>query len=102
MHIPNFRGVFMKDQLPNQPNKYERGIINLDDNNRIGTHWCAYIKDNNNLFWFDSFGNISPPIEILKYCKNCLIFYNFDKFQTFGTTNCGKLCLQFLSTYKIY
>ena len=31
LEIPNFRGVFMRDQLPNNPNRNECGILNFDD-----------------------------------------------------------------------
>lgn len=101
LQIPNFRGVYMRDKLPHIPNKYERAIVNLDDNLNNGTHWCAYIKNNNKIFWFDPFGDITPPEEIKIYFQNCLIIYNFNKFQSFGSSDCGKLCLEFLSNYKI-
>lgn len=91
----------MRDSLPYTPNKHERGIVNLDDSKNVGSHWCGYIKENYNVFWFDPFGDISPPENVIKYFKNCLISYNYNKFQTFGSTNCGKLCLEFLSNYKV-
>lgn len=90
----------MRNNLPYIPYKNERAIVNLDHSRNDGTHWCAYIKENKIVYWFDPFGDVSPPTEILKYFTNCNIFYNFDKYQYFGTTNCGKLCLEFLATYK--
>ena len=41
------------------PNKIKDGayIINLDEYSDIGTHWIAlYVKNNNNIIFFDSFG----------------------------------------------
>lgn len=90
----------MKNQLPIKRNITERGIINLDDSKNPRTHWCAYIKDKNVVYWFDPFGDVPPPEEIVQYFKNFHIFYNHDKFQYFGTSDCGKLSLEFLSIYK--
>lgn len=89
----------MRDALPQKPNFNERGVVNLDDSYNEGTHWCAYIKLGKNVYWFDSFGNIPPPHDLIKYFRGCFIFYNLEKFQTFGTSDCGKHCLEFLITY---
>lgn len=83
--------------MPSKPNLFERGVVNMDDSQNPGTHWCAYIKEENTVYWFDPFGDIPPPKEIVLYFKNCTIFYSCDKFQYFGTSNCGKLCLEFLA-----
>lgn len=94
--LPHFRGVFMRDTLPSRPWKKELGIINLDRNIGPGTHWVAYKKFNENILYFDSFGNLRPPLEVEKYFKNCKILYNNNMFQEFNTTNCGQLCINFL------
>lgn len=94
-HIPNFRGVFMCNTLPSKPFKKECGIINLDTSKGPGTHWVAYWKNNNQIEYFDSFGNLQPPKQLIKYLgKN--ISYNYDRYQNFNTINCGHLCLKFL------
>ena len=41
LNIPNFRGVFMRDNLPKSPYKNECGVINLDITSGSGTHWVA-------------------------------------------------------------
>lgn len=99
--IPNFRGVFMKDKLPKYPYYNECGIINLDDSINDGTHWCAYIKSGKNVLYYDSFGDMPPPKNIIYYFKNCSIYYNYNKQQNFNTSDCGKLCLEFLNMYKL-
>ncbi len=48
--IDNFRGVFMRDNLPSQPLIPECGIVNLDDDGdnppgNSGTHWVGYFID---------------------------------------------------------
>lgn len=96
-HIPNFRGVFMRNNLPKKCNKIESGVINLDSQDGDGTHWCAYYKVEQKCFYFDSFGNLKPPIELIRYLgSKCLIFYNHKRYQDFNTYNCGNLCIQFL------
>lgn len=100
LNIPHFRGVYMRDTLPINPHIFERGIVNLDENDNSGTHWTAYVKEFNSVYWFDPFGNIPPPTQVVDYFTDCKIFYNDTQFQNFGTTNCGKLCLEFLNGYK--
>lgn len=88
----------MRDELPPVPMRKECGIINLDDHIGPGTHWVAYYKSNNTVVYFDSFGNLQPPSEFIKYMGSApTIFYNYEKYQDFGTINCGHLCIQFLS-----
>lgn len=84
----------MRDKLPKKPNRRECGIINLDTHKGPGTHWVAYIKTSNDAEYFDSFGNLQPPIEVLNYLGNN-ITYNYKREQ-FKTYNCGHLCLKFL------
>lgn len=95
-NIPYFRGVYMKDELPKYPNNLESGIINLANSTSKGTHWIAYFKRGLSSYYFDSFGNLKPPLEVVRYLgKN--INYNYNRYQKFGTVNCGHLCLEFLS-----
>ena len=100
LQIPNFRGIFMRDKLPKTIQRNESGIINLDTYNGPGTHWTAYAKNNKNIIYFDSYGDLPPPTEVITYFlsdkKKNKISYNYTKYQTFNTTNCGQLCLKFL------
>lgn len=96
LKLPYFRGVFMRDELPKRPKTKECAIVNLDVTANSGTHWVSYFKNNKSVYYFDSFGNLKPPIELVKYLKNCRIYYNHDRFQNFDTYNCGHLCLTFL------
>lgn len=86
----------MRDTLPSHPRKYECAIINLDSVRGPGTHWVAYKKRGNFVVYFDSFGALKPPIELVKYLNKCVIKYNFNPYQKFDTVNCGHLCLEFL------
>lgn len=91
VNIPYFRGVYIRDKLPIRSLDRECGVINLDN----GTHWVAYIKNKNIVKYFDSFGNLRPPIEVVKYLGEN-IQYNYNNCQNFNTFICGHLCLKFL------
>lgn len=99
MKIPNFRGVFMRDALPKQIKPIECGIVNLDDKEKDGSHWTSYIK-NKNVVYFDSYGNLKPPLDLIKYFNTegskGKIYYNYSPKQTFNSSNCGQLSLDFL------
>ena len=94
--IPHFRGVFSRNKLPLKPKAIEYGIVNMDNEDGPGTHWVAYKKFFNEVEYFDSFGNLSPPVELIEYLRECNIHYNHDTYQSPNTVICGHLCLQFL------
>lgn len=107
MKVAYFRGVFMRDSLPRHgPHNNESAIINLDSILGPGTHWVAYKKRGGLVNYFDSFGDLPPPIELVAYFNNDSrranqIFYNYKRVQNFNTVWCGHLCLKFLSTKQI-
>lgn len=89
----------MRDRLPKFPLKVECAVVNLDSSEGPGTHWVAYYKKENLVCYFDSFGNLKPPLELLDYFNirgKTIIKYNNDRFQDFNQVNCGHLCLEFL------
>ena len=56
LNINNFRGVFLRDELPKKPRANECGILNLDDSSGRGTHWTCWIKRAKDKIYFDSYG----------------------------------------------
>lgn len=104
LKLPYFRGVFMRDTLPQKINENESAIVNLDSINGYGTHWVCYFKEGFDVEYFDSFGNLKPPIELQKYFNSgayrASIRYNYFPKQKGNTVNCGHLCLDFLSVRK--
>jgi len=105
MHVPYFRGVFMRNALPiSGARRNESGIVNLDDARSSGTHWVAYAKRGNHVIYFDSFGNLRPPKELVRYFGNGVtkIEYNRTPYQTYNQSICGQLCLQFLRMVNVY
>lgn len=87
----------MRNNLPiDGPHYRESAIVNLDDKHGPGTHWVAYKKYGKNVTYFDSFGDLQPPIELILYWNVDNVKYNYERFQKFNTFNCGHLCLEFL------
>ena len=87
----------MSDTLPTRVRSNECGIVNLDENRGAGTHWVAYAKRGPRVQYFDSFGNLRPPAELIYYFgRGTTITYNHNRFQRFDEMNCGRLCMQFL------
>lgn len=88
----------MRDTLPKRPRQNEAVIVNLDSNSGSGTHWVCFMKRGNTVFYFDSFGNLRPPVEITRYLGVTVdIKYNYDRRQSFDSVICGHLCLEFLA-----
>lgn len=100
MLLSDFRGVFMRDSLPTKPWKNEQMVVNLDSNKGDGTHWVCFSKKGNTVKYFDSFGNLQPPMEIGNYLKGANIYYNREQLQKWNSWNCGHLCLKFLYKEK--
>lgn len=100
-----FRGTFSRDELLRiKPKRgLEAGVINLSRSDEEGSHWTAWFKRGGNtirarnvIWYFDSYGNLTPPIEFIKYASKYEIHYNFDRQQNFNTVICGQLCLLFI------
>lgn len=88
----------MRDALPNAPHTNESAIINLDSQYGSGTHWVCYKKRGHLVYYFDSFGNLRPPPELVNYFgPQTRLEYNYKRKQGFDSVICGHLCLKFLS-----
>lgn len=97
LDIPNFRGIFMRDNLPKNSRKIESVILNHDSIRGIGTHWTAFVKVNSIVYYFDPVGKLPPPLEVIEYIgPNTDLNYNYNQYQKLGTVICGQLCLFFL------
>lgn len=91
----------MSDALPPKVHKNECAIINLDVSKNAGSHWVAYVKCNNVVNYFDSFGALKPPKSLVNYLgEKTKIFYNNNRYQNYNQSNCGQLCLDFLYKNK--
>lgn len=93
----------MRDSLPNEkPWKNECMVVNHDSIHNPGTHWSCFAKNGNQVFYFDSFGKLPPPLELIEYLgSDCNIYYNTRRYQKkFSSVICGHLCLRYL--YEFY
>ena len=103
LEIPNFKGVFTRDQLPEKIGNRESGIVNFNTSKEPGSHWVAYFRDGSKKIYFDSFGQVIPT-EIQQYLKTKdeyrnnlpVIERNTDVVQEPNTVICGHLCLYVL------
>ena len=104
LEIKNFKGVFMMDEIAKiNPSENESYIVNLQNSNENGSHWCSVYKRGNNISYFDSYG-APVPNEIRNRYKNSKIhnFQSEDKkypdkpLQTYSQVICGHLCVLFL------
>ena len=88
----------MRDELTDmKPERNECAIINLDSSSGHGTHWVAYSKRGPRTLYYNSFGDTTPPSELVRYLSgSSSIEYNFNAEQAYGTVICGHLCLKFL------
>lgn len=91
----------MRDHLPIKSLKNECAVVNLDSIRGPGTHWVAYGKKGDNVYYYDSFGNLPPPRELIKYFgSDSKIQFNYKKYQDYNTFVCGQLCLTFLNNFN--
>ena len=106
LKINNFRGVYMRDNLPKVARSKECGIVNFNTSEQSGSHWVCYYKDGMKIrIYFDSFGQVTLD-EIQKHLKTEkeyemgkeVIQRNTDIVQRVNTHVCGHLCLFVLTT----
>lgn len=100
-----FQGVFSRDEILKRkipPLTYECGVLNLDKKSGHGTHWTCYFKRDKIVNYYDSFGNLPPPKEFIKFFEKYEIYYNWDRDQNFNTVICGQLCLCYLFKNLVY
>ena len=103
LHIPNFRGVKMRDELPKKPHSRECGILNFNTHLQSGSHWVCWYVNEDERYYFDSFGQ-APPVELVKYLKTYeelkrglpAIRCSAVTVQHYDSDECGSLCLYVL------
>lgn len=101
LKIPFFKGVYMRDTLKGRPKSRECLILNHGSIKSDGTHWTALVKNYDKAYYFDSFGKLPPPLELLNYLNQSKtqLYYNVQKYQNYGTVICGHLCVKFLHDF---
>lgn len=92
--IPYFKGIFMRDDLPDYLWKEECGIMNLDILKGKGTHWTSWYKKGDICFYFDSFG-LPASNEFHVYMK-CDVYHSTYHIQDVRDVICGHLSILIL------
>ena len=95
----------MRDELPENVESTECGIMNFNTHDQFGSHWVCYLKKGRTRIYFDSFGQITP-LELQKYLKTTMelqngtpvIERNTGIVQRPNTKICGHLCLFVLTS----
>ena len=91
-----FNDIIMKDQIINLPNNRKLFcIVNYDTSEKEGSHWVAIVKDENLVFYFDSYG-LFPLIEIKQRFPSQKKVYNDYAVQKKDSNICGHLCIAFI------
>jgi hypothetical protein len=89
-------GIYMKDEIPSDL-KEGNYIINLENSNQSGSHWTCFVKDKNNVYYYDSFGVVMPQNAYDIFIKNADNIYYIDKHDQFlDSTSCGWWVVSFL------
>lgn len=101
LKIPFFSGVYVKDELlKKKKQQIECFVLNHETSKSNGSHWTALAKNNNIAYYFDSFGNLSPPKEVLTYLgKKTQLYYNVNRYQEYESVICGHLAIKFLRDF---
>ena len=100
--MPRFNGVYSRDNLPRI--KDGAYVINLDGYSDIGTHWVALYVSNNDVTYYDSFGEEHIPKEIKAFINRSLssalqnknIKTNIFRVQAYDSVMCGYFCIGFI------
>ena len=89
-------GIYMKDVLPSDL-KEGNYIINLQNHDESGSHRTCFIKDKNNIYYYDSFAVVPPQNAYDIFIKNSKNLYYIDKYdQNIDATSCGWWVIAFL------
>jgi len=95
-NIKNFIGVFPIDMIPDIK-KNNSMVINLDSHDQPGSHWVGLFSNDNDVYYYDSYG-LYPPPEVVKICKksrlNCI--YSSNEIQHENSILCGYYVCHFI------
>ena len=98
--IPNFLGIFMKNELPDTPPKNaESAIVNFESNEMTGSHWVAYRKTGDLKQYFDSYGG--PVLQEIRDYLGGPLYRSTIQVQDYDTPICGQLCLFWLKNLSL-
>ena len=91
----------MRDALPrSSPWENESAVVNLYDTAGPGMHCVCYKKRGDMVLYFDGFGNLRPPVELIRYFGSSVtdVRCNYARKQPPDTIVCGHIGLELLSS----
>jgi len=93
--IKSYKGCIFKDAI-NRKTRNGSYVVNMDNSDGAGTHWCGLVLTTNIGYWYDSFG-VHPPEEtkVLKR-TNRKVYFNSDQLQSVIAKTCGAWCVDFI------
>jgi len=97
--LKDFHACVSKNVLKQLPPKFGSYIINLDDDDEIGSHWCAFIIYPTVVCYFDSYGK-PPPSNVIRFAKrfkkDIRVIFSTNIVQHRDSVYCGYFCLFFI------
>jgi hypothetical protein len=91
----------MKDEINLNNLKNGNYIMNLQNHDQGGSHWCAFIKKGKTIYYFDPFGEPCPEHEYELFKQQHDTFhYNKTQIQDIKSKYCGWFSIGFLLAMK--
>ena len=91
----NYIGTYSKNNVPILKNN-QSAIINLANSNEKGSHWVSYLKRNNKIFYFDTYGIPFNSDIIKNHYPDSKIIINIYRIHSNNSNECGKFCIMFI------
>lgn len=95
---PFFLGVFASDAIPTLKEK-SAVVVNVDKSSEPGSHWLAFYYENNNIEFFDSYGNppefYGPSFQDF-FSNYSSVSWNSTTLQSLTSNVCGPYCIYFI------
>lgn len=103
MGIP-IKDILVKkfDKTPKKKLKKGNYLINISDDDD-GTHWTGMIINDNECFYFDSFG-MPPPEYVIEKIPSAMkknFHLNRKQIQDYDSDACGLFCLAFFTAFLL-
>ena len=92
-----FLGTYPACIVPETNRKFYTFITNTDNHTKSGEHWNAWVVDNDNVTFFDSYGRNPYLLNYHSVLNNFRqIRYTSECIQDFSSQACGLFCIHFL------
>ena len=96
-HDKNYIGTFSKDNVPILKNN-QSTIINLQDSDKMGSHWVSYKRIGDKIFYFDSYAIAYIPHIIRNQYPNHKFICNIYRLQSMDSVQCARFCILFVKS----